>query len=553
MPLPTRLRARLQRYRQIGQIIVKHGFGLILERTYLSRWLRLSTRSRYPSSESAPVRVRQMLEELGPTFVKFGQILSTRPDLIPFPYLQELEKLQDQVTPLPAQKIRQVLTEEFKKDINSLFASFSEEPSASGSIAQVHRATLVDGTPVVLKVRKPEVEKIIETDLQILRDIVGLITRFMKEAELYQPNRLVEEFARTVKKELNLSLEGRRLQRFRENFSADRSVMVPRVYPEFTTSRVLTMEWVDGVKINRIKEIEEMGLDRKKLALIGARATLKQIFVDGFFQADPHPGNLLVTRDGRLCYLDFGIAGQLNESRMAELSLLLRGLLYQEPDNIIRALSALGALDEKVNTQALRKEIEELLEVYYGVSLKEIRIRHLMEAIFEMMRSFRVMIPAEFSLLARALITIEGVGLMLDPEFNLTSELKPVMMEMTEQKLRLSHLLAKAEKQLTNLYFIVRQIPSTAESFLRHIQKGALNLTFEHEGLEELTSSIDKASNRIAFSLIISALLIASSLIVVSGKGQLILGLPALGVFGFAFAAVMGIWLLIGILRAGKL
>jgi len=494
-----------------------------------------------------------MLEELGPTFIKLGQILSTRPDLLPFAYLQELEKLQDQVAPLPGETIQQVVEEQLQARYDRHFSSFTREPLASGSIAQVHRASLIDGTQVVLKVRKPGIERTIQADLQILRDLALLMTRFIKEAELYQPVRIVEEFSRSIRKELDLSLEGRRIERFRRNFSDDDRVTAPRVYPQLTTSQVLTMTWVDGIKISRVKELEEMGLDRRQLAITGARATVKQIFVDGFFHADPHPGNLFVTRSGRLCYLDFGITGQLDATRMADLNFLLHGLVSQDAEKIIRGLSALNAVDERVDIASLKREVEEMLEIYYGLPLKEIKIQELLESTFEVMRTFRVRIPADLSHLARALMAIEGVGLMLDPEFNLMSELEPVLSEVLKKRLSFSSILKVSEKNLTGLYFLTREIPSSLESFLRHLRKGAFNLTFEHEGLEELTSSLDKASNRIAFSLIIAALLIASSLIVVSGKGHLILGFPALGVLGFFFAAIMGIWLLIGILRAGKL
>ncbi len=553
MPSRASLKQRLGRYRQIGHVLARHGFGVILQRTHLARWLHLPASSTDFSAQTAPFRVRQMLEELGPTFVKLGQILSTRPDLIPFPYLQELEKLQDQVSPIPGEKIQQVVEEELKGSLSKFFLSFDLKPLASGSIAQVHLARLPDNSPVALKVRKPGIEALIETDLQILLDLAGLIARFIKEAEVYQPVHMVQEFARSIRKELDLSLEGRRMERFRKNFAGEERIIAPCVYQEFTTTKLLTMSWIDGVKITRVKELEEMGINRRQLARSGARATLKQIFVDGFFHADPHPGNLFVTREGKICYLDFGITGHLDQQRMSSLVFLLQGLVRRDADRIVRGLISLHAVEEQVDVSGLKREIEEMLEFYYDLPLKEIKLRPMLESIFTLMRNFRVRIPADLSLLAKALMTTEGVGTLLDPEFNLMSEIEPVVGEIVKKHMSLSALMKGAEKNLTEFYFLAREVPSSLESFLRHLRKGALNLTFEHEGLEELTSSVDKASNRIAFSLIIAALLVASALIVVSGKGHLILGYPSLGVLGFFFAAIMGIWLLIGILRAGKL
>ncbi len=263
---------KFRRYRQIGDIIIKYGFGIILERTHLLKFLRLHTRKDTPGkSRSLPVRVRMMAEELGPTFVKLGQILSTRPDLVPFEFIREFEKLQDEVKPVPHSDVEELLRRELDRPIAEIFQSFDPKPIASASVSQVHRAVLLNGDVVAVKLQRPDIEKKIQTDLLILRDIAGLIQRFIKEAELYQPVRIVEEFERVMKKELDFSVEARNIERFRHNFEAERTVCVPRVYRDISTRRVLVLEYIEGVKINRLETLEEWGLDRKEIALAGAR------------------------------------------------------------------------------------------------------------------------------------------------------------------------------------------------------------------------------------------------------------------------------------------
>jgi len=547
------LEKKFRRYRQIGNILVKYGFGIILEQTHLFKSLKIAPRKKRKPSSSLPVRVRMMFEELGPTFIKLGQILSTRPDLIPFPFIEELEKLQDEVSPVEVEKIEEVISEELGRKAEEIFASFQKQPLASASIAQVHRATLKGRKKVAVKIQRPGIAKLIRIDLQILYDIASLMERFIKEAEVYQPVRIVEEFERTLKKELDFTLEANNIERFSTNFSSDNTVCIPKVYRDFTTKRILTLQYMEGIKINKVEKIKKLGLDRKKIAQNGANVTLQQIFSHGFFHADPHPGNIFILKDGRICYLDFGIVGKLDEERRIELTYLLNGFLNKDAGTIVRTLTSMEAIPEDVDIKSLQRTLEDMLDRYYNVPVGEIKMREVLEEEFEAMRKFRVNVPADLALLAKTLITIEGVGLTLDPDFNLTSQIQPFVTKLIQEKLKITNLLKELKKALSDLYFTLKEIPASLETFLRNIKKGYINIAFEHKGLQNLTSTIDKSSNRISFSLIIAALLISSSRILLSGKGPLLFGFSVFGFFGFAISAILGLWLLISILRQGKL
>ncbi len=549
------LKNKLGRYRQIGNILVKYGFGIILERTHLFRILKLHPHLHVGGEKetlSIPKRLRLMCEELGPTFIKLGQILSTRPDLIPLSFIKEFEKLQDRVKPLKAEVIEKIIGEELGDFPEKLFSSFDRKPLASASISQVHRAKLKNEKEIILKVQKPGIKKIINADLQILHNLASLIEKFIKEAEIYQPKRIVEEFEKSIKKELNFLLEARNIERFSRNFSSDDTIYIPKLYKNFTTGKVLALEYVSGTKINEVEELEKLCLNRKQIALNGAKGILKQIFVDGFFHGDPHPGNILILKNGKICYLDFGIVGRLGEERKMELVSLFEGFLYRDAERIVRTLLSMGTIDENVDLRELRRETEEIIDKYYNVSLKEISIKEIIDEEFTIMRKFKMKIPSDFSLLAKALITTEGVGTLLEPDFNIIEQIKPFAKNLMKERLSLFNLVKDLKKMFSNLYFSMKELPGNLEVLLRNIKKGYINIAFEHKGLKDLTTTMNSSSNRISFALIISALIIGSSLIMLSGKGPLMMGFPGLGILGFIIASILGLFLIISILKGGK-
>ncbi len=549
------LKGRLKRYQQIGNVLIKYGFGVILERIHLSRILKISSRERRKEKElfPLPVRVRMMCEELGPTFIKLGQILSVRPDLIPLSFIKEFEKLQDKVPPVETEKIEKVITEELGSSLENLFSSFERKPLAAASIAQVHRASLQNGEEIILKVQRPGIDRVIHADIQILHNLASLMERFIEEAKIYEPVKIVNEFERTINKELDFILEARNIKRFSQNFRSDETVSIPRVYQDFTTRKVLSLQYVEGIKIKEVERLEKAGLDRKKIALNGARAVLKQIFKDGFFHGDPHPGNILVLEDGRICYLDFGIVGKLNERKRGELASLLIAFLKREPEGIIRNLLSMKLVSDEINLSDLEREIDEIMDRYYEVPIKEVRMGEVISEGLNVMHRFEVKIPVDLSLLIKALITTEGVGLLLDPDFNLTSEIKPFATSLIRERLNPLHITKDLIQTIPRFYSLMKNLPAGLEVFIRNIKKGYLNIAFEHKGLKNFTTTINKSSNRISFSLIISALLIGSSLIMISEKGPLFLGFSVLGISGFILSAILGLWLVFSIIKGGKL
>ncbi len=536
---------KIRRYREIANIVIKYGFGYLLEKAHLK--LSILPIRKKNQILSPAVRLRKMLEELGPTFIKMGQILSTRPDLVPIEYLKELEKLQDSTEPVEYEKIKDVLEKNLKCKIEDTFDYFDEKPIASASISQVHIASYKK-EKVAVKIQKPEIGEKIFLDMGILYDIAQLIERFVKEASIYRPVKIVEEFEKSVRKELDFSYEGRNIQRFRKNFSSYENIIIPDVYKELTGTKVLTLQFIEGVKITEIDKINS--IDRKKLAQQGTEIILKQIFQDGFFHADPHPGNILVTKEGKFCLLDFGIVGRLTEEEKLQIISLLSGAIKANSEKIIKTLEAMGSYQaEEIDKRKLEREIDDYIEKYRDISLREINIDVLFDEIFSIMRKYRISVPANFSLLAKAILTLEGVATIIYPEYNISEYLQTYVLDFIEKKEKVKGILKDTLRNISSTYDILKELPETVEASLKMLKKGYINVAFEHKGLQNLTSTIDKSSSRVAFSLIISAILVSSSLIMVSGKGPKLWGHSAFGVVGFIVSGIFGIYLIISIIR----
>jgi len=545
-----RLPDKLRRYKHIANIITKYGFGIIIEKTHLGRLFKIRHKKQEKEELSVPVRVRKMLEELGPTFIKLGQILSTRPDLIPIVYIHELEKLQDSTVSVSFEQINKVFYRETQKNIDEVFSEFGKTPFASASISQVHKAKY-QGKEVAVKIQKPGIEHQIKIDISIMYDIAGLIEKFIKESEIYQPVNIVKEFEKSLKKELDFYLESMNIERFRKNCERQEDIYVPYVYKNLTTKHVLTLEFIEGIKINRIDLLEKAGVDKKKVADIGLKSIMKQIFIDGFFHGDPHPANILVIVKNRcrLCFIDFGIVGRINEERRVELIHMLRGLTEGNALKVVESLEMMGAIKEDTDIRSFRGEIEDMLDQYRDMPIKEIDLNALIEESFSIMRKYYIRVPANLTLLIKTLITLEGIGLSLNPDFSIAVGIRPYMVKFMSEKIRLKTLFKDVQNLSRGIAKIVKEVPSGVDSFLRMLKKGYINIAFEHKGLHNLTSTIDKSSKRLSFSMIISAIIISSSLIMISGSQPFIFGYPALGIVFFFISAILGIWLIIDIIK----
>ena len=549
----------IQRLRQILQVLVKYGFGYIVDRLHIEqniigrRFVKLKSIKKLDVfNQPAPVRARKVLEELGPTFIKLGQILSTRPDLIPLEFCKEFEKLQDKAPAIEYEKVKAQIENEIKQPIDKIFNNFSSQPVAAASLAEVHLAELKTGEKVVVKVQRPDIRRMITADLEILYGLAKLAEKHIKESRVYDPVGVVEEFKKTILKEIDFNVEANNIERFRRNFKDDDIVYVPEVFRDLSTAKILTIERIEGIKVSDIEKIEESGLDRKQIAINGANAVLKQIFIHGFFHADPHPGNIFVLDNNRIAFVDYGMVGRLDEETKVQFASILTAVVERDVSEIIESLIATGVVEE-ADVKRLSLDLEELMDRYYGIPLKELEMgQFLMDAI-NVVSQNKIKIPPSLFLLSKALITIEGVGRKLDPEFNVAIHIKPFVGKLVREKYSPKRIAKELRRFAKELYVFASSFPKDLSLIFNKIKKGNLKVEFEHKGLENLISQMDKVSNRIAFSVIIAALIIGSSIIMQTNKGPLFLGFPVLGIFGFLIAGILGLWLVIAILRSGRL
>jgi ubiquinone biosynthesis protein len=490
------------------------------------------------------------IEELGPTFIKFGQALSTRSYLLPPDYAVELAKLQDMVRPFPFEEVEATIACDLGQSPASLFEEFDREPFASASIAQVHKAVLRGGDRVCVKVQRPAVRETLELDIMILGDLARLLETHVPEARQYDPVGIVREFERTSRREVDFTLEATSMTVFARNFADDLTVRIPFVHKQYCSCRVLTTEFIDGIKISEVERLRVAGLDTASIARIGARAVLKQVFEYGLFHADPHPGNLFVTSDGKIAPVDFGIVGRLTKDEVSDLAELMIGIVEGDSESLLAVMERLQMLPDDVRRRDVVEEIMLLSEKYGSLKLGELNFKELFSELVSFMRRYRIRMRTEFLLLGKALSIYEEVGRVLDPEFSMMEEAKPYVAKLARRRHILSALMGKRGRAIADAVSRLSSVPSDLAHVLSLAREGKLKIEFEHVGLEKITGEIEKASNRLAFSLLVAALIVGASLVLVLGRGIAIY--RAFGIGSFAFAAVVGIWLLISILRSGK-
>lgn len=559
----SRLKRRyknINRLRQIVNILIKYGFDYFVKQLGLMNLITkgekiLRLKPSKVDQMSLPMRARLTLEELGPTFVKLGQILSTRPDIIPQEYIRELEKLQDKVPPYSYDLVEKMVQKELRANVSDLFQSFDEKPFAAASLGQAHKAILKeDKVKVVVKVQRPDIEKIIETDLDILFQLARLTEKYIPESRLYDPVGVAEEFAKTIRMELNYGTEGRNAERFRKNFKEDKTVYIPKIYWELSSKRILTMECIEGIKINHLKELDKAGYDRKKIAENGAKAFMKQMLIDGFFHADPHPGNILVMEKEIIGFMDFGMMGKIDEESREKYIDLLIAVLEYDSNKILAGMLELGfTSQETIDTRSLKIDIEDILAQYYDKALKEIKLGEFITQLVQISIKYHIKMPAELTLIGKSLLTIEGIGLALDPDFNLTEIAKPYVKEIILERKSPQRLLLKLSNDLSEFYHLMVLIPRQLSKTLKKMEEGIFKLELQHRGLENLINALDKATNRLSYSLILVAIIIGSSLIMQTDKGPQFMGFPVIGVIGFLISGILGLGLVIMILRSGKM
>ncbi|MFH0925169.1 MAG: 2-polyprenylphenol 6-hydroxylase [bacterium] len=562
MPIPniTRTYKNVNRVRQIINVLIKHGFGHIVEQLNLSHILSFTHLLKLkPTSKIEKIkltvaeRVRLVLEELGPTFVKFGQLLSTRPDLIPPDFIKEFSRLQDNVPPVDFQLVKEQIETEFELPLDNLFTSFDTTPFAAASISQVHLAHLEDGSEVVVKIQRPKIESILDTDISILLNLAHLLERYMPETRVYRPVDVIEELPKIIRRELDFTIEASNLERFRANFKDEKGILVPKVFWNLTSKRVLTQEKIKGIPVDNIEILHDQGQDLPALADRICRCFLKQVLEDGFFHADPHPGNILVTEDGKISFIDFGMVDHLTEETIEGLGNIFFAILNKNYDKLVNEYLTEGFINDETDIELLKRDLIDFIEPYYGKPLRYIEVGTIFKKLNEIALRHGVKIRPDLVLLGKAMVMIEGNIRRLDPDIDLLAIGKPFALNLLKKRIRPKRLFKLTYKSLNEFVDLFRILPNQVKALLRKTLNGELEIEFVHVGLDNLIREMDRSSNRLAFALIISALIIGSSLIILSSKGPFFLGYPSLGILGFVSAGIMGIWLIIAIIRSGRL
>jgi ubiquinone biosynthesis protein len=550
---------RLRVYRHIMAVLVKYGFGEVAGALRSRFSIRLGEKTGPPqvsevTTGTRPQRVRMAIEELGPAFVKLGQLLSTRPDLLPAEYIKELEHLQDQVAPEPTAKITEQLRAELAEPVEDIFKSFEQNPIAAGSIAQIHRAVTHDGLNVAVKVRRPGIVDTIRSECEILRDLAGILKNTLFEPETIDVEDMVHELTEAISKETDLANEKRNQLRFIKLFANDETVHIPRVYEEYCTPGVLIMEFIDGIKSTNKQAIEERGLDGSLLAHRGAQFVLKQMFEFGFFHTDPHPGNFFLLDDNVLAPIDFGQVARLSVQDRKFFNQIVLSIVDRDASNIVRSLESENMLSDKTELHKLTADTEHLIDTYHDFRLKDIPFGMIAMQTFDLFRSNHVHPPTQFTLMLKSMMTIESLATSLDPDFRLIEALKPYARRSGLRDFEPKQVLRNIRTAMLGAGDLASRLPEDINAVLTKFRRGKLQMRIHHEHLENLTNTLDKSSNRVSFALIIAALLIGSSMLVAQQGTVLgLISFQSMGVLGYIAATIIGIWLVISIMRSRHL
>ena len=545
------------RLHDIASILIRYGFSDIVRRMGMANaleragkvlhWKEIDELARLEQ----PERVRRALEEMGPTFIKLGQILATRMDLFSPEWIAEFEKLQDRVPAVPFAEIHQQLQEDLGATPEEVFAELIPEPLAAASIAQVHRAHLQDGDEVIVKVRRPGIRPIVEADLRLLQRLAKIVEAESPEMSRLRPREVVRQFTLSLRRELDLAAECRNAERIASNFTAHPEIVIPKVYWEWTGERVNVQKAISGIPGRDLEAVNQAGLDRKILAQHGAQAVLKMILEDGFFHADPHPGNVFYLPENRIAFIDFGMVGRLSFDRRTQVVDLLHGLVETEVDSVVEILFDWTGGAE-IDRDSLKLEIDGLIDQYHGAPLKELNISTMLSDLTTLLRDYHLALPPDLTLLIKALISLEGMGRQLDPEFDIVTEVSPFLRRAMLARYAPDALARRGWRAVTRGLDILTSLPQDLRQLLRSARSGKLQVHVDVTRLQRFGDQLDRAISRLTMGIVIAALIIGSSIVMTVEHGPVLLGLPLFGLLGFIGAAIGGIWLLISIWRSKR-
>jgi ubiquinone biosynthesis protein len=547
----------LPRLHEIASVMIRYGWGDLVRVLGISGALERAGRVLHWHSTSeisqldASIRIRRALEELGPTFVKLGQVLSTRVDMFPPHWIAEFEKLHNQVPPVPYEVLRPYLVQAIGGEPAEVFAEFDPVPLAAASIAQVHRATLKDGTRVVVKLRRPGLENVIAADLRILEHAAKLLESELPDSRRYDPVHMVAQFGRSLNRELDLAKEARNIDQFARNFADDPNVEIPRVYWEFTNNRVNVQEEIVGLAGGDNDRLRAAGLDPRALAARGADTVLRMVLEHGYFHADPHPGNVLFLPGNRIGVIDFGMVGILTNPRRHQIVDLLHALTRKDEQRLLQVLLDWSG-ESLTDENRLAYDVAELLQSYDNLQLKDVKLGEMLNDVTTVMRDNDLVLPADLTLLFKTLITLEGLGQQLDPEFHMVDNVTPFVERIIHQRFTPQALLARGRKSLRETLEVMADLPRDLRRLLQDARRGRMKIDLDLKRLDEFGHQLDRSSNRLTMGILTASLVIGSSIVMTVEGGPQLFGLPFFGLLGFLIAFVNSIWIILSIWRSGK-
>jgi ubiquinone biosynthesis protein len=543
--------AKLARFKEIVVILMKYGFDDLVQRINIPGTQLIQRTGRTDHKVGTYERIRFILEDLGPTFVKFGQIMSLRPDLLPNPLIKELSRLQDEVPPVSFDKIQEVVEKDLSQPLQRVFSIFDVVPFAAASLSQVHKGVLREqGYIVSVKVQRPDIRRSIETDLDILAVVAERLRDRSEDLQTYDLPNLVRVIRKNLLREIDFTNEARNMKIARSQTYHSTDVYIPQVYYDYCSKRVLVTEYIDG---DKLKDADQRTLESPEiLARQGLKAAIEQILENGFFHADPHPGNILLSKERGLCLIDWGLVGRLTRKDRYELIDLLKSIVDKDGDAMVCTLLRIARSQKTFDKRNLERELLDLVDAYYPVPIKDLNIGNLLMAITELLGEYRLKLPANLIMMIKALVTAEGTARQIYPELNVVSEAEGLVKHLAAQRLKPEIAWRNLRTTLSNFWSTYRETPGLFLKIMDKIDRGELGLRTWHENLEGMQNTLDNISNRLAFSIIIGSLIIGSSMIITTGVSPLLFGYPALGVIGYLVSVLLGLWLIFNILRGKK-
>lgn len=556
----TRTYRHMGRYNRILQILIRYGFGYMLDswRLHVPRSLRELWQRQRPDDlagapESMPERARLALIELGPTFVKLGQVLSARPDLIPIEYAREFTKLQDRVPSFPFEEVREIIHEELGGQLEDFFTEFDPVPVAAASIAQGHRARLLDGTDVFVKVQRPNIRKNIAIDLEVLGYLATQLELHSEELGFLRPTRIVDEFARSLSAELDFSIELSNQQRFSRQFSKRVGVRVPKVFPDLSTRRLLVMEYIDGVKASEIDALRAGGYDLDKLSDLGADLVLEQFFDHGFFHADPHPGNMFIMPGDVICYVDFGMMGWITPSERNDFANLLVEILAGHYQPAVHYLLRLTHCEGEPDMGELERDLEMLASRYFHGNIAQFDVGGALQDLYSVCRRQGLCIKSHIYFMLRALGFAEELGRRMNPRFEIVKHLQPFAAKWMLRRYNPIQLAHSSLSVVDDWLSLAKELPQNYRQVLRQLLHGRLKLRHQFDSVDTLLHGLDRICNRLAASIVLGGIVVGSAIVIHADRGPKWLDAPVMGIVGFVLSAFLGFWLLWSIVRSGRM